>query len=250
MRQWTLSLAVVALIAGTTFAGKYNKAVSVGDKAPAIAGVTAVNGDKETTLNLDDIKEDVVVVAFLANHCPAVKASEDRLVDIAKAYKGKSVKFIGVCCSTDSWPIEDGIPAIKTEHQARQVQHHLTDTIPAARSARPTAPPGRPSSSSSTRPAPSSTWARWTTAPMDESKVNKVYLKTAIDDVLGNETVEETETAPSAAASPTSAESDSVRPPGGPSNSNRQAPRRRAIPRRRGRFPLPHPNRPSGLLRP
>src|SRR6185312_7732471 len=103
MRQWTLSLAVLALIASPVLAGKYNKAISVGDKAPAIEGVPAVaaNGEKEMALNLGDIKEDVVVVAFLANHCPVVQGIEDRQVELVKSFKGKSVKFIGITCSTD-----------------------------------------------------------------------------------------------------------------------------------------------------
>ena len=126
MRQWTLSLAVLALVAAPAFAGKYNKTLSVGDKAPAISGIPAVDGDKETTLNLADVKEDVVVVIFLANHCPVVKMVEDRQVELVKSFKGKSVKVIGVCCS--------GAPRLRGErrdrrhqvgHQGRQVQYHL-----------------------------------------------------------------------------------------------------------------------------
>ena len=41
MRNWLLSLAALALIASPAFAGKYNKTVSVGDKAPALAGIPA-----------------------------------------------------------------------------------------------------------------------------------------------------------------------------------------------------------------
>ena len=88
MRHWLLSLAALALIASPALAGKYNKVVSVGDKAPAIEGIPAVAGDKEVSLNLGDVKEDVVVVVFLANHCPVVKAVEDRLHDLVASYKG------------------------------------------------------------------------------------------------------------------------------------------------------------------
>ncbi len=67
-------------------------------------------GDKDTTLNLADIKEDVVVVVFLANHCPAVTAYEDRVIDFVGDYKGKSVKVVGICVNDlDS----DRLPAIK-----------------------------------------------------------------------------------------------------------------------------------------
>ena len=44
-----LSLAVLALIASPAFAGKFNKVVSVGDKAPTFAGIPAVSGDQDTS---------------------------------------------------------------------------------------------------------------------------------------------------------------------------------------------------------
>ena len=115
MRKWILSLAALALVASPALAGKYNKVISVGDKAPATAAIPAVaaDGSKEMTLNMADIKEDVVVVAFLANHCPAVQACEDRLFDTVKEFKGKSVKFVGVCCSNPGMEDEDGLAAIK-----------------------------------------------------------------------------------------------------------------------------------------
>jgi thiol-disulfide isomerase/thioredoxin len=115
MRQWILSFAALALVAAPALAGKYNKVVSVGDKAPSTTAIPAVSADgtKEMQLNLADAKEDVVVVAFLANHCPAVKAVEDRLFDLVKSYKGKNVKFIGVCSSGPDMADEDGIAGIK-----------------------------------------------------------------------------------------------------------------------------------------
>ena len=74
MRKSLLSLAVLALVAAPAFAGKYNKVVSVGDKAPTFAGIPAVDGRQGRHLSLGDIKEDVVVLVFLANHCPVVVA--------------------------------------------------------------------------------------------------------------------------------------------------------------------------------
>jgi peroxiredoxin len=79
--------------------GKFNKAVSPGDKAPTFAGIPAVIGDNETTLSLADIKEDVVVVVFLANHCPFVTQVEDRLIDLVNDTSSRSVKFVGLCCT-------------------------------------------------------------------------------------------------------------------------------------------------------
>jgi len=192
MRQWILSLAAVALIAGTTFAGKYNKALSVGDKAPAIAGVPAVTGEKETTLNLADAKEDVVVVAFLANHCPAVLAVEDRLFDLVKSYKGKSVKFVGVCCSSaDGYEKEDGIDAIKGK--IKEGKYNLTYGYD---------PEGKIGKAYGAVATPTffvldkDRNVRYT-GKLDESADSagaKAYVKSAVDALLANESVEITET--------------------------------------------------------
>ena len=112
MRKFVLSLAVLALVASPAFAGRYNKAVSAGDKAPVFSGIPAFNKAGETTsLSLGDLKEDVVVLVFLANHCPVVQAYDDRIIDFAKDYKGKGVKVVGV--SVSKQPV-DNLAAIKT----------------------------------------------------------------------------------------------------------------------------------------
>jgi peroxiredoxin len=110
MRKMFLSLAALALIASPVFAGKYNKIVSVGDKAPTFAGIPAVEGSQDTSLTLSDIKEDVVVLVFLGNHCPVVQMYEDRIIDFTSDYKGKSVKVVGVSVNDSD---TDRLPAIK-----------------------------------------------------------------------------------------------------------------------------------------
>ena len=95
MRKFLLSLVVVSLIAIPAFAGKYNKVISVGQKAPDFAGLPAVENGEDISLLLADIKEDVVVVVFLGNHCPVVQAYEDRLIDFTNDYKDKGVKVVG-----------------------------------------------------------------------------------------------------------------------------------------------------------
>ncbi len=96
MRKMVLALAGLALIASPALAGKFNKTVSVGDKAPVFSGIPAIMGDQEASLTLSDIKEDVVVLVFMNNECPYVIAVEDRLIDFVNDYKGKSVKLVGV----------------------------------------------------------------------------------------------------------------------------------------------------------
>jgi peroxiredoxin len=90
--------------------GKYNKKVSAGDKAPEFSGLPAVENGEDTSLTLTDIKEPVVVLVFLGNHCPVVKMYEDRLIEFTAAYKDKGVKVVGVSVNDlDS----DRIPKIK-----------------------------------------------------------------------------------------------------------------------------------------
>jgi len=111
MRKLVLSLAVLALVASPALAGQYNKVVSVGEKAPAFSGIPATTkAGVDSSLSLSDIKEDVVVLVFLANHCPVVHAYEDRIIDFTNDYKGKSVKVVGVAVSDQD---VDRLPEIK-----------------------------------------------------------------------------------------------------------------------------------------
>jgi len=112
MRKFALGLVVLSLVAMPVVAGpgKYNKVLSAGDKAPEFSGVPAVENGEDTSLTLTDIKEPVVVVVFLGNHCPVVQAYEDRLIDFTAAYKDKGVKVVGLSVNDmDS----DRIPKIK-----------------------------------------------------------------------------------------------------------------------------------------
>ena len=197
MRQWTLSLAVVALIAGTSFAGKYNTKLGIGDKAPEIVAVPAVAGQTETTVNLNDIKEDVVVVAFLANHCPAVVANEDRLVDVAKSFKGKSVKFVGITCSASSEDASDtdAIPAIKTKFkEGKYAGNTVYGVDPSGKIGKSFGATRTPEFFVLDKARTVKYMGAMDDSVMDADKANKNYLKTAIEAVLGNETVEVTET--------------------------------------------------------
>jgi peroxiredoxin len=121
MRKVLLSLVVVSLVALPALAGKYNKVIEIGQKAPDFSGIPAVQNGEDSSLTLSDIKDDVVVVVFLGNHCPVVKAYEDRLIDFTSAYKDKGVKVVGLAVNDmDS----DRLPGIKTymkEHKSNYI---------------------------------------------------------------------------------------------------------------------------------
>lgn len=52
----------------------------------------------------------VLVVVFSCNHCPYVKAYEDRMVSIQKDYTGKGVQFVAINSNDDKAYPEDSFP--------------------------------------------------------------------------------------------------------------------------------------------
>lgn len=58
-------------------------------KLPAVDGRTYARDDFASS--------PVLVVMFICNHCPYVKAVEDRLIRLRRDYGGRGVQFVGVC---------------------------------------------------------------------------------------------------------------------------------------------------------
>ncbi len=48
-----------------------------------------------------------LVVMFICNHCPYVKAIEDRLLELAREYQPKNVAFVAICSNDPSDHPED-----------------------------------------------------------------------------------------------------------------------------------------------
>jgi peroxiredoxin len=189
MRKFALGLVVLSLVAMPAIGGKYNKAVSVGDKAPDFAGLPAVENGSDTSLTLADIKEDVVVLVFLGNHCPVVQRYEDRLIDFTAAYKDKNVKVVGVSVNDlDS----DRIPKIKDymkEHKSNYIYgYDESQKVGHAYGATNTPQFFVFDKERKIR------YLGAMDDNMDEAKVKKTYLKDAVESLLKGETpaVEET----------------------------------------------------------
>lgn len=194
MRKPLLSLAILALIAAPTFAGKFNKALSVGDKAPTFDGLPAVMGNQDTSLSLSDIKEDVVVVAFLANHCPAVIANEDRLIDLANQFKGKSVKVVGLSVTTSKGHKDsDDIAGIKARFKEKPYNfvygYDESQTTGKAYGAVAT-----PTFIVLDKARNVRYMGALDSSVMKEDKDSKTYVKDAVDALLSGKDVEVTET--------------------------------------------------------
>jgi thiol-disulfide isomerase/thioredoxin len=191
MRKMVLTLAGLALIASPAYAGKFNKAVSVGEKAPTFAGIPAVIGDQDASLTLSDMKDDVVVLVFLANHCPVVRQYDDRIIDFANDYKGKGVKLVGVAVQDND---QDRLPQIKTKVKSQNAPYVYgydeTQAIGKAYGATNT-PQFFVLDKTRT--------IRYMGAMDDnanEGRVKKTYLRDAVDAVLAGKTPEIDETRP------------------------------------------------------
>jgi peroxiredoxin len=195
MRKLVLSLFALAAMAAPTFAGEYNKKVDIGQKAPDISGIQAAEPNGETTsLNLGDIKEDVVVVVFLANHCPVVLNCEDRINDFVSDYKGKSVKLIGIATSGARTSKTDDLAAIKK----RAVQDKKFNYVYGYDA---TQDLGRAYGASNTpqffvldKDRKIAYMGAMDDSPNNEGKVTKTYLRDAVDALLAGKAVELKET--------------------------------------------------------
>jgi hypothetical protein len=109
LRSLTAALVAVVLV-GSAQAGKYNRVLSIGDKAPAVAPLPGTD-DKDH--GLDCFKDkDVVVIVVTCNHCPVAVAYEDRIIDFAKKHAGADSKvgLLAVCVNDLD---ADRLPAMK-----------------------------------------------------------------------------------------------------------------------------------------
>jgi len=110
---WLGLFAFLVLLHGHSLsAGEYNRVANIGDLLPSFTNLPAADG---TQLSSDDLNEDVVVLAFLANHCPWVKGGDGDLIKLVEKMKGKSVRVVGVSLNHRE---EDRLPAM-TDHADR-----------------------------------------------------------------------------------------------------------------------------------
>jgi peroxiredoxin len=190
MRKSVLSLAVVFVATAVALAGpgKFNKKVSVGEKAPSFEGIPAVMGAEETSLTLSDIKEDVVVLLFMANHCPVVVACEDRVIDIVNAYKGKSVKFVGVAVTGGGQRKVDDLPAIKARVKDKGY-NYVYGFDESQKIGRDYGATNTPQVFVLDKERVIRYMGAIDNSPMNESKVTKTYLKHALDTLLAGKEI-------------------------------------------------------------
>jgi len=69
--------------------------------------------DGKTYARDDFAASPVLCVMFICNHCPYVKAVEDRIIRLARAFEGRGVRMVGICSNdAESYP-DDGFDQLR-----------------------------------------------------------------------------------------------------------------------------------------
>ena len=79
--------------------------LALGDKAPYFS----LKATDSKIYSLRDISADAraICVVFTCNHCPYAQAYEKRLVDLAREYASRDVKFVAICANDANGYPED-----------------------------------------------------------------------------------------------------------------------------------------------
>ena len=107
MKGMTLVSICMLLAAASASAGQYNTVMNIGDALPTFDQLPAAAGG---TLSSSELKEDVVVLVSLANHCPWVRGMDGDLVKLVGELHGQSVRVVGFAVNHRD---EDRLPAMK-----------------------------------------------------------------------------------------------------------------------------------------
>lgn len=112
LRVLTFALGLLILVPVLVLAGQYNAVVDIGAPMPEFESLPATDG---TTLSSADLDEEIVILVFLANHCPWVKGMDADLVKLVDKIAGDEVRVVGVSVNHRE---DDRLPAMK-EHAAK-----------------------------------------------------------------------------------------------------------------------------------
>lgn len=188
--------ALLSLIDSPTYAAEEtagpaaeSKAVAVGEAAPEWKDLEGVDGKMHSTADIKDAKG--VVVVFTCNHCPVAQAYEDRIVALANDYKDKGIELVAINVNNME---EDKLPAMKERAEAKGFKFdYLYDPSQAI---------GRAFGATVTPHAflldgeQNLVYAGAIDDNMEADKVEKQYLRDAIDAVLAGSKAETDATKP------------------------------------------------------
>lgn len=88
----------------------YSPKIELGEKLKSFSLPNVVGGNFSTE-DLND--NEVLCVLFICNHCPYVKAIEDRLIALGKHFQNTDVKMVAICSNDPSEYPEDSPEQLK-----------------------------------------------------------------------------------------------------------------------------------------
>jgi thiol-disulfide isomerase/thioredoxin len=166
-----------------------SKAVAVGEAAPTWKDLEGVDGKKHNSTDIKDAKG--LIVVFTCNHCPVAQAYEDRIVALANDYKDKGIELVAINVNNME---QDKLPAMKERAEAKGFKFdYLYDPSQAV---------GRAFGAMVTPHAflldrqKNLVYAGAIDDNMEVDKVEKQYLRDAIDAVLSGSKPETASTKP------------------------------------------------------
>ena len=118
MKPFAFSVVVITsiVLAGSAWAGKYNKQLSIGDAAPEWNGLEGTDGQKYSLVDMAD--KEVVVVCFTCNTCPYAVDYEDRLIALAKKFAAEGGKCFLVAINANLVK-DDLLPAMQERAKSK-----------------------------------------------------------------------------------------------------------------------------------
>jgi peroxiredoxin len=189
--QWkrtsVLAVAIACLLMANSdaMAGKFNKTVDVGDDAPEWSGLKGCDGD---TYNLKDFVEanKATVVVFTCNSCPVAVACEERIIELQKDYEEKGVQVVAVSVQDDLADMKD-----RAMSQGFNFPYVLDESQESARAFGASRTPELFVVDGKGKIA---YMGLMDDSPLNAAKVEKTYLRDALDAVLVGKAPEVTET--------------------------------------------------------
>lgn len=73
----------------------HSEDLDIGSSCPDFNLISAVDNTQKSLSDFTDSK--ALLIAFICNHCPYVRAIEDRLIKLAKAFKKEDFQLVGIC---------------------------------------------------------------------------------------------------------------------------------------------------------
>lgn len=182
------ALAVITLITSASQAGRWNRVLDIGDKAPEFKGLVGTDDEQHSLSDFKDAK--LVVAVFTCNSCPVAVACEDRMIDLQEKYKDQGVQLVAINVNN-----VEGDKLDKMKERAQQKGFNFPYLYDESQeSARDFGAAVTPHFFLLDQDRKVVYMGAMDDSPLSEGEVQNAYLQAAIDATLAGETPETAET--------------------------------------------------------